>query len=342
MPQTKHPHIAGDLRQKIVDGQLSGQLPGVNRLAADYAVNGRTMIKAIDALEEQGLVKRVPSKGTFVTPLRRERTRTLAAITGNIMAPLHSRIVHGMEEVAARHNHHLLFCGKESTQEEEARVVELLESRKADGFLVWPSDFSLESPGLRALRGSGTPFVVFPHVERERAEGVSWAICDDELGGLLATEHLIQLGHETIAFAQPQEMDDTVFVTGRWRGYCRALEAAGRPPGPRLRLSLDDPVDLRQFRRLSAVFCVVDALAAHVVESLRAKGVEVPGDISVVGYDNTPAAELMELTTVNQPMERIGAKAVEVLLEEIEGQRQAPRQIVMRPSLVVRSTTGKP
>lgn len=339
MPPTKHPHIAGDLRRKIVDGHFSGQLPGVNRLAADYAVNGRTMIKAIDALEEQGLVKRIPSRGTFITPLRRERTRTLAAVTGNITAPLHSRIVHGMEEVAARRNHHLLFCRKESVEEEEARIVELLESRKADGFLVWPSDFSLQSPGLRALRKSTVPFVVFPHVERGGAGDVNWAVCDDELGGRLAAEHLIGLGHESIAFAQPEEMDDTVFVDGRWRGYCQAMEEAGLRPGPRLRLSPEATVDLRQFRRLSAVFCMVDTLAVRLVESLRVKGVDVPEDISVVGYDDIPDAQVHSLTTIHQPMERIGASAVALLIDELEGTRTGPQQVTIEPELIVRNST---
>ncbi|MDA0841326.1 MAG: GntR family transcriptional regulator [Planctomycetota bacterium] len=141
-------------------------MPRVNRLAVDYGVNGRTMVKAIDTLEEQGLVKRVPSKGTFVKPLRRERTHTLSAITDNMVSPLHSGIVHGMEEIAARRNHHLLFCRRESIEIEEARIVELLESRKAVGFLVWPMKFSLDTRGLQALKSSGVPFVVFPHPGR--------------------------------------------------------------------------------------------------------------------------------------------------------------------------------
>ena len=119
------------------------------------------------------------------------------------------------------------------------------------------------------------------------------------------------------------------------------MKVAGLPVAEPLVVGKDEAL-VAQLRQCDAVFCATDTLACTVMRVCLAAGLRVPGELLVTGYDNTPAAELIGLTTVEQHFERIGEQAVSILLDDIEGRVSAPVHRIVRSELITRASTGRP
>jgi LacI family transcriptional regulator len=200
-------------------------------------------------------------------------------------------------------------------------------------------------PDLARFEAAGMPVVLVDHPD-QRLPGVH---TDDVEGGRLATEHLLALGHRRIAFLGDFEHNHHGFTSSamRRRGYEKALAAAGcdvdpelvrraahgREPAAALAREL-----LGSERPPTAVFAASDTQALGVLEAAEELGVAVPGDLSVVGYDDIELARYAGLTTVAQPLEESGARGAALLLAALEGAAAEATQLPIE--LVVRSTTG--
>lgn len=339
----KFGRIADDLRRRVLEGALEGRIPGERDLARAYGVHVLTANKAVTSLVRDGLLRRVRGVGTFVTRLRRRRTGTLAAVVGNVRAPLHARIVRGMDSAAHASRQHLIFHNDQGDPARENEfIARLLADEKADGFLVWPAAFDLSTPGMRRLAESGVPYVVFPHVDSAAPEGASSVTSDDCEAARVAVRHLAGLGHERIGFVAAGDGSlDRLHVASRRRGYEEAMAAVGLQCLPTLTLA--GRAFARKLARqgVTGVSCTTDNVAIEALRALAEAGIRVPTDVLVVGLDGIPRAADFDLTTVEQPMEEVGRKAVEVLLEEIEGRRSGPVKIALAPRLIVRGSTGR-
>jgi DNA-binding LacI/PurR family transcriptional regulator len=179
------------------------------------------------------------------------------------------------------------------------------------------------------------------------------SVCiDDRLGGRMATQHLVDLGHTRIAFVGEPPNNAFGFVASvrREEGYRHVLERAGIEPVPELvrygahlrsaakqmsldLLSMKDPP--------TAVVATSDVQAVGVLEAANVLGLRVPDDLSVVGYDDIELAALMNLTTVRQPLEGSGRRGADLVLEAIASSRRPQLAEELQIELVVRSTTGR-
>jgi DNA-binding LacI/PurR family transcriptional regulator len=187
---------------------------------------------------------------------------------------------------------------------------------------------------LNALAARNVPIVVWG--AQLPAQQYCTVGGDNELGGLLATRHLIGLGHRRIAFLGEVQLPE---VEARHNGYLRALEEAGIDPDPQW--LIESPFDmeaarsavaaaLRRMRpRFDALFAASDLLAIAAVQAMREARVSVPGDVSVVGYDDIAMAAYADppLTTVHQPVRQAGIELVDALLGLVDGQAVAPRHV---------------
>jgi DNA-binding LacI/PurR family transcriptional regulator len=176
---------------------------------------------------------------------------------------------------------------------------------------------------------------------------------DDVAGGQVATEYLIELGHTQIGFVGDIVDNPFNFVSsrGRYRGYCKALEAAGIPSRPEY--YGEDQHGRREARitakkmlalpdRPTAIFAASDTQAVGVLEAARDLMLRVPEDLSVIGYDDIEIADIMGLTTMRQMLFESGQRGVELLLETLENPQMEPVHEVLPTELVVRGTTAPP
>jgi len=173
---------------------------------------------------------------------------------------------------------------------------------------------------------------------------------DDEQGGYEATRHLLAAGHRAIAFVGPGATSAGV-INARHSGFARALAEAGvADEGTRVLANLTFAGAehaaaelLSPPGRFTAAVVTADILAVGLIKAFARRGISVPADFSLVGFDDLPIAEMMipSLTTVRQDIAEKARVAVELLMEQLEGQRE-PRRITLRPSLVVRESVGGP
>ncbi|MFF1831472.1 LacI family DNA-binding transcriptional regulator [Paenarthrobacter sp. NPDC058040] len=230
-----------------------------------------------------------------------------------------------------------------------ASVVESLANVPTEGVLLFGSagDISVKEAADR-LR---LPVVTIDDVTEETV--LPTIATDNRSGACEAVAHLAAIGNTRIAYVGSGNED--ALSRARLSGYHDALAAAGLPADKDLIVSCSRWVDesvvthpevdrlIDQIQDIDAIFCEFDLMAAPVLRSLRAKGLRVPADISVVGFDGERAAQLLDppLTTMRQPYEEMGEKAVLLLLKAIGGQAISPQRQLLKPRLIPGLSTEK-
>ncbi len=276
--------------------------------------------------------------------LASRRTKTLGVMLLDLHNPFFADIYDGIAAGAEGSGNQLMFAvGSTDPARETAAIRSLLDLR-VDGILLAgytgiPEDLA------RML--AGTPAVV---IARDvDTPGIDSASASDLRGAQLAVEHLQDLGHKKILhIAKPPDLP----YPGRRLGYVQAMENRGLAPvmitadmterGGRQAISryLDSGAD-----QPTAIFTANDLVALGVLDELSSRGVSVPGDVSVVGYDNTELAgsHLVSLTTVDHHAQELGRLAAATILQRLDGDTQSPSiSLHVDPRLVVRRTTAPP
>lgn len=186
----------------------------------------------------------------------------------------------------------------------------------------------------------------------KRLKGVTNIVLDHEHAAVLALSHLKELRHERIAFMQGNPISSD--AKDRWDAICRVAAQIGITIDPDLTVQIDadDPTPMLGYpfgkqllargKPFTALFAYNDVSALGAIRAFREQGLRIPEDISVMGFDDIPGAEFHTpaLTTVRQPLNRMGEVAAQSLLDRIEGKKEYPSEIAIEPELVVRDSTA--
>jgi DNA-binding LacI/PurR family transcriptional regulator len=259
-----------------------------------------------------------------------------------------SNVVSGVEAVCAETGYDTVVLGLSSV-EQRARLIHDTDGihRRIDGIVL--IDVAYSDDDLRVLADQGIDVVMIgPRSELFPSVGI-----DDVEVGRIATQHLIELGHRRIGIIDGQPGDPFEFVvpSRRLEGYEQACDAADIEVDKKLRasgnfsitgghealtglLSCDDPP--------TAVFAMSDEMAFGALAAARQHGLDVPGDMSIVGVDDHEMAAIVDLTTVHQDVADHGARAARLLIDRLEGGGRRPLRIEDEVRLVVRGTAGPP
>jgi DNA-binding LacI/PurR family transcriptional regulator len=278
------------------------------------------------------------------------RTQTVGVVVTTMTDPFIGAIVQTIESAAHDHGYTVILASSNDIPVREIAAVEMLQSRRVDGVIVTSSRVgALYQERLEQLR---VP-VVFMNSLAEHSGRRTFSVgVDNHHGGYLAAHHLIQKGHRRIAYiASPYDRSDSV---ERMAGYCDALTEAGIDFDPSLvvqgsgragggqralpvLLSLDDAP--------SAVFCYNDMTAIGLIDAAQEAGLSLPQELAIVGFDDIAFARFTHprLTTIAQPVDRLGRRAVGMVLTLLsdEDHRELPAaEVKICGRLVVRASSG--
>ncbi|GHO46012.1 GntR family transcriptional regulator [Ktedonospora formicarum] len=358
-----HRQLLTYFRERILDGRLpeGTRLPTELELATEHQISRDTIRHALGQLVEEGLLERVPGRGTFVRrstvpsppveiiPTQDKRIGiVLNRPTG---AQLNMDILIAVEQAVKMGGYHASFTYAEENQVQFARDIKRLRADHVQGLIVFPiCDTSYEET-IWQLQAEHFPLVLidryYPALETD------YVGSDNVGGGFRATEHLLILGHHRIGFCHsPIETIQTTSVRDRWEGYCKALQEYGIPYDeslvvPNKQVPKNEIIDLyeallRRPDRPTAIFAANDLAALDVLTAAQNCGLRVPDDLALVGFDDLDFAPRVHppLTTVNQPLADIGLYAGKLLINRIEGQAGPPKHIELPTRLIVRSSCG--
>lgn len=365
-PIPLHAQLLNQLRQLILSGEWEPhqRLPSEPELVEQLGVSRTTVRQSLAAAQRERLIYRVAGKGTFVeTHPTAETPRLVGFVIPHFRSSFDSDLLLGVEQVLKARGYQVLFCNSERRLEEENRVLAGLLRDRVEGIVIWPVYSDDLSRELYRLSVRDFPMVLldrtFPYLETD------CVLVDNVGGGCAATRHLLQLGHRRIAFlARP--FLHLLPIAERLAGYRQAMREAGLealPPmlageayepdtGGALRAygeasgsDIEALMEqLAQPNRPTAIFAMNDLMALQVLRAAARVGLSVPGDLSVVGFDNLEVVShlLVPLTTVAQSPRDLGATAAQLLLDRLHGGRSVPQQHHLPAELRVRATTGPP
>jgi LacI family transcriptional regulator len=279
--------------------------------------------------------------------MRRGRTHTVGVVLPDIANPFFGDLARWLEDALFEAGYSAIICNSDGQAQKEARYLDVLLSKKVDGLVLIAA--SQPSEQLRHLVDVGPPIVI---VDRELDDlPVSQVMVANHDGGMQAGRHLLELGHRIVGvIAGPRQLGTSA---KRLEGFRAAFQAAGVaiPPRRVVRADFRAGGGRAAMERLlalrtppSAVFAENDLMALGAVAAAQAAGLEVPQDLSVVGFDGIDfgAAVAPPLTTVVQRTTAIAATAVELLLAHLADSGLAPRMLELPVSLATRGSTGPP
>lgn len=281
--------------------------------------------------------------------LRAGRSRTIAVVALDLANPFFIDVLRGVEATAHASDLTVMVFNSNKDAAHEARLLEMMEEQRPLGVLITPVNDSGQKARLDRLVSRGIPVVLFDSSSRH-TYGCAVSV-DDVLGGRLAGRHLRERGHRRIAFAggpfTVRQVED------RRDGLADALtpdDALTVIPLPDLtvatgRATAAHLAALDPAERPTAVFCANDLVALGVLQELTQRGLRVPGDLAILGYDDIDfaAAAAVPLSSIRQPREQLGRTAALMLLEEADRpDGHEHRHVIFQPDLVERTSTAAP
>jgi DNA-binding LacI/PurR family transcriptional regulator len=302
-------------------------------------ISEKTRKKVLEVMET---LRYQPS--VVASALTGKRTRTIGLIIPDVANPFFSEIARKIEDRGRELGFNVLMCNTDNNPDTEEMYLSLLKQKSVDGIIIGTTTTNYTV--LNELLCEHFPVALVAQDVPELAIDV--VRVDDFLGGYQATSHLVSLGHKRIAImlGNLSRTSDKY----RFQAYRQVLEENGLKYDEKLVICTDYSMEdskraalelLKSSERPTAIFACFDSLAVGVYQAAKEVGLRIPEDLSVVGFDNTILATIVDppLTTVAQPIDEIGHQVVDLLVREIEGEKSTKQRVILPPKLIIRNST---
>jgi len=356
-PTPLYEQIERDIKRKIRDGILhpGDSVGSQNELCREYSVSFITVKKALANLVAEKILFTRVGKGTYVaeqktTKVDFSKHRTIGLVLRDMKHPFFSLIVQGIEERAYELGYNVLLSSSSNKIEKEESQIQRFRKIGVDGIII--ASLSLEyraTPYIQRLHDENFPYIMVSYIHDPHC----WYIgSDHEVGGFIATEHLIKLGHKSIGYIHAGA--GNLLSEVRKNGYYRALTEYDIPFDSKL-IFTDASVETDRYKlgykfgksfsslvkRPTALFFYSDLTALGFAQGAFEEKIRIPEDVAIVGFDDIVYSGYanIPLTTVHQPAEQIGKRAIEIIEKRLNGEDIGNRTI-LKPSLIIRDSCG--
>lgn len=275
--------------------------------------------------------------------LRRNETKVILVLLNTISNPFFSKAITGIRHVADKMGYLIMICNTDSDPKKETEFLNLLKFKQADGAII-----ITQETDVNKLEEIGASYPIVQCFEYHESDSLSYVSIDNETAAYEAVSYLTSIGHRRIGFVGCNapyssakqreqgymkalhdaniELDQTLMIRGDY-GFNSGYECAGRL--------------LEQAQAPTAIFAISDMQAIGVIKALKNKGIRVPQDISVVGFDNISFSAIYDpgVTTISQPAHKIGSRAMSLLIDHIKEANSKPQHILLKHHLIIREST---
>jgi LacI family transcriptional regulator len=304
-------------------------------------ISAKTTERVVEAAKTMGY-----TRNDLASQLRTRKSGILGLVIADIANPVYSGVAKGVEAVAKREGYCVLVSDTEENADKEELAINMMLEKRVDGLLIVPTQ--QRDGAIVLLRERSYPFVL---VGRQYSDlAANCVVNDDVRGGYLAAEYLLSKGHRRIAFIGGRPYISS--TAKRVEGYRRALAVKGIEYDPSIVTWSEPSMEggyaavrellLGSKRDWTAVFCFSDLVAAGVMLALRESGLDIPGDVAVVGYDDIEFAPVLypPLTTVDICKYRMGERGAEMLINYLRANPDSRmlKEVILEPKLVVRDS----
>lgn len=363
---TKYSMVKGAIESRIIDGTYvpHQKIHSESELMKEFNVSRHTVRQAIGDLVTAGWLYRIQGSGTFCADrsklaIHNGSQKNIAIITTYISDYIFPSIIRGAEAQLSEAGYRVSIFSTNNDYKDEKRILETILSHNFDGVIVEPTKSAYSNPNINyylKLENQSIPYIMI-NAYYDELEPIHIMV-DDEVGGFKQTEHLINLGHTNIVGCFKT---DDMQGTQRMKGFLKAHRKHDILLNPNniitYKTEEKNKKPVQEFEKIlslpnsqppTALVCYNDELAMNILDVLRIKNLNVPDDLSVVGYDDSFLASISEvkLTTIVHPKSNLGKTAADLIIEMIElkkMEKEIPESlsVVYPAELKIRNSTQK-
>lgn len=280
----------------------------------------------------------------LATALTGKISYTLGLIIPNLGNPFFGEISKSVEDRARELGFSVIMCSTDYDPKREELSFNLLQKKRVDGVIILSGFQDYDLIAKKVIKPNMPIALIARDIPTVSVNSIS---IDDYVGGILAAQHLLELGHRQIGLI----VEDINCARERVRGFKHIIGQQGLHLDDRYIVTTEATVEKGRHAVVAllslpdaptAVFATNDLLAIGAIQGARERDLMVPDDLSVIGFDNTILATITDppLTTIAQPMEQMGRQIVDLLLKEINGESSHKQRVILLPDLVVRKSTS--
>ncbi len=355
---TKYMMVKNKIKEWITEGKVKPgeKIYSENQLVGMFQVSRHTVRQAVGELVHEGWLYRERGAGTFCAH-RNNRTKSettagksIGVITTYLSDYIFPSIIRGIESYLTENGYSMVVASTNNDFEKEKQCLEIMLEREVDGLIVEPTKSHDFNPNLNYylnFEQKNIPYIMINQFYQELQP--PHIIVNDERGGYLATNHLLELGHRKIAGLF--KVDDLQGME-RMKGFIGAFREKGLSFFPQMMMTyatenkqevvLNKVKELlSQKERPTAIVCYNDEIAMNVLQCVRELQLRVPEDISIVSHDDSylSVASETKLTSVTHPKMQLGMDAAKWIVGKIETKDEQLEGIVYEPELIIRTST---
>ncbi|MDX1358762.1 MAG: LacI family DNA-binding transcriptional regulator [Clostridia bacterium] len=319
---------------------------GLSTTAVSKALNDKGSTSAETSEKVKKIARRLGYRPNLVAKsLKSNTTQTIGLVVADSSHSFLGSVIKGAQEEAAKHGYNIILANTNRNRDTEKKAVNSLIEKRVDGLLL-ASSMLIHRKDKDYLKSLGIPYVFI--VRRSEDLEDAFVGNDNVLGAFNIIEYLIKTGSTRIHFLNMDK--DSTSSKDRLKGYIKAHEYYNLNYDPSVVYNLRPEIEegyavmrriLERGEAVKAVFCGCDIICIGAMEAILEKGLKIPEDIRICGYDDIEFAAYLRkpLTTMRQPKEAIGIKAINLLLDRIQNNGEQPDVVLLKSELVVRSST---